>query len=107
MNVKKTLESRIRGWFPQEPKLSGKYVQKPPIEVKAKMDNEPKRMIVGFLSVIGSISFAFSIYNYIVDPSRWLLAWAAGVFFLVVGAVSITLAIVIQKMKTSKKTTYA
>ena len=66
------------------------------------MDKETKRMIVGFLSVIGSISFAFSIFNYIVDPSRWLSAWVAGVFFLVVGAVSISLAIVFQKMKTSE-----
>jgi uncharacterized membrane protein HdeD (DUF308 family) len=71
------------------------------------MDSEPKRMSVGFLWVLGSISLAFSIFNYIVDPSRWLLAWAAGVFFLVVGDVSITLAIVIQKMKTTEKTTYS
>ena len=30
MNVKKSLRSRIRGWFPQEPKLLGKYVQNSP-----------------------------------------------------------------------------
>jgi hypothetical protein len=30
MKAKKSLVSRIRGWFPQEPKLLGKYVQNSP-----------------------------------------------------------------------------
>jgi uncharacterized membrane protein HdeD (DUF308 family) len=63
------------------------------------MDKQTKKMSVGLFSVIGSISLAFSIFNYIVDPSRWFLAWVASVFFLVFGAVLISLAIFIQKKK--------
>lgn len=39
MNVKKSLERKIRGWFPQEPKLLGKYVQNSP-------NNEKKRLLI-------------------------------------------------------------
>jgi hypothetical protein len=63
------------------------------------MDKQTKKMSVGFLSVIGSILFVFSIYLYVVDPSGWYLALATSVSFLVIGAVFITLAIIIQKRK--------
>jgi hypothetical protein len=69
MNEKNTLKSRIRGWFPQDPKLSGKYLQKSSIEAKAKMDKETKRMSVGLLSVIGSLLFIFPIEFYLINPS--------------------------------------
>jgi hypothetical protein len=98
MNVKNTLKSRIRGWFPQEPKLSIKYLKKSPIEAKTKIDTT-KRVSVSLLSVIGTISFVFSIINFIFYPHRWNLASDLNVAFLVFGAVLITLAIIIQKMK--------
>jgi hypothetical protein len=63
------------------------------------MDKETKKTSVGILSVFGGILFAFSIYIYIDDPHRWHLALALNVAFLVIGAVLITLAIVIQKIK--------
>ena len=66
------------------------------------MDKQTKRMSVGPLSVIGSILFVFSIYLYIVDPSGWYLALALNVSFWVIGAVLITLAIVILKIKTTE-----
>lgn len=92
------MENRIRGWFPQEPKLSGKYLQKSPVEPKTKMDTT-KRMSVSLLSVIGSISFVFSIFNFIFYPHRWNLASDFNVAVLVFGAVLITLAIILQKKK--------
>ncbi len=63
------------------------------------MDKETKKMSAGLLSVIGCILFAFSIYIYIDDPHRWLLAWVSSLSFLVIGIVLIILAVVIQKMK--------
>jgi hypothetical protein len=63
------------------------------------MDKQTKKMSAGFLSVIGIILFVFSIYIYVVDPSGWYLALATNVSFLVIGAVLITLAILIQEMK--------
>ena len=93
---KQTLGNRIRGWFPQEPKLSGKYLQKSPIKPKVKMD-PTKRMSVSLLSVIGTISFVMSIINFLFYPHRWNLASDLNVAFLVFGAVLITLAIIIQK----------
>ena len=102
MNVKKTLESRIRGWFPQEPKLSGKYLQKSPIDAKVKMDKQTRRMSVSLLSVIGSLLLIFPIEFYFLNPSGWHLALTLNVSFWVIGAVLITLAIVIQKMKVTE-----
>ncbi len=98
MVFKKGLTQRLRGWFPQEPKLSGKFLQKSPIETKTKMDTT-KRMSVSLLSVIGTISFVFSIINFLFYPHRWNLASDLNVAFLVFGAVLITLAIIIQKKK--------
>jgi hypothetical protein len=63
------------------------------------MDKQIKKMSVGFLSVIGIILFVFSIYIYVVDPSGWYLALATNVSFLLIGAVLIILAIIIQKIK--------
>jgi len=63
------------------------------------MDKQTKRMSVSLLSVIGTISFVFSIINFIFYPHRWNLASDLNVAFLVFGAVLITLAIIIQKMK--------
>ena len=106
MNVKKSLESRIRGWFPQEPKLSGKYLQKSPFEAKVKMDTT-KRVSVSLLAVIGLLFLIFPIEFYFLNLSGWHLALALNLSFWVIGAVLITLAIVIQKMKTSEKTTHS
>ena len=71
------------------------------------MDRETKRMSVGLLSVIGSLLFIFPIEFYFLNLSGWHLALALNLSFWVIGAVLITLAIVIQKMKTSEKTTYS
>jgi uncharacterized membrane protein YedE/YeeE len=61
------------------------------------MDKETKKGYVGILGVIGSILFGFSIYLYFVDPTGWRLALATSVSFLVIGAVLISLAILIWK----------
>ncbi len=63
------------------------------------MDKQTKRMSVSLLSVIGTILFVFSIFNFIFYPHRWNLASDLNVAFLVIGVVLITIAIIIQKMK--------
>ena len=106
MISKKGIQNRIRGWFPQEPKLSGKYLQNSSIEAKPKMDTM-RRVSVSLLSVIGLLFFIFPIEFYFLNPSGWHLVLALNVSFWVIGAVLITFAIVIQKRKTSEKTTYS
>jgi hypothetical protein len=102
MKTRKNLRKPIQGWFPREPKLSGKYLQNSPIEAKAKMDTT-KRMSVSLLSVIGLLLLIFPIEFYFLNPSGWHLALASNVSFWVISAVLITLAIVIQKKKTTEK----
>jgi VIT1/CCC1 family predicted Fe2+/Mn2+ transporter len=63
------------------------------------MDKETKRMSVGLLSIIGSLSIIFPIEFYFINPSGWHLALALHLSSWVIGAVLITLAIVIQKRK--------
>ena len=46
MNAKKTLESRIRGWFPKEPTLPGKYTSNPPDEQKPKRPSQQSRSLL-------------------------------------------------------------
>jgi hypothetical protein len=56
MNFKKSLERRIRGWFPQEPKLLGKYVQNSP-------NKEKKRLLVGSVVVLLVLVLALAAFQ--------------------------------------------
>src|SRR5665648_211921 len=56
MNTKKSLRSRIRGWFPQEPKLLGKYVQNSP-------NKEKKRLLIGSVVVLSVLVLALAAFQ--------------------------------------------
>jgi hypothetical protein len=61
------------------------------------MDKETKRINAGILWVIGITLLVYSIYVYFVNPSRWFLASAVNVFFLVIGVILIALAMLIWR----------
>ena len=64
MNVKKSLRSRIRGWFPQEPKLLRKYVQNSPQDGK-------KRLLIG--SVVMLLILVIALASLVSIPvPRWV-----------------------------------
>jgi hypothetical protein len=71
MNVKKTLKNLIRGWFPQEPKLLGKYVQNSP-------NYEKKQLLLVSIVVlfIGALLIGLPLinvtrpYNFAVDVPK-------------------------------------
>jgi hypothetical protein len=56
MKIKKSLRSRIRGWFPQEPKLLGKYVQNSP-------NKEKKRLLIGSVVLLSFLVLALAAFQ--------------------------------------------
>ena len=56
MKAKKTLKSRIRGWFPQEPKLLGKTVQNTP-------NLEKKRLLLVGVVVLLAVILALAVFQ--------------------------------------------
>ena len=96
MNVRRSLESRIRGWLPKEPNLPTRDspIQKMPKENISEL-NEAERMSMSLLSVIGVILMGFSIYVFLVDPLAWRLAWVTNVSFVLIGVIAIALIIFI------------
>ena len=95
MNVKKSLENRIRGWLPKEP-VFGTTQTKSKANINKEMI-ETKRIGLGILDVIGITLLGFSIYVYLVDPHAWRLAWVTNVSFVVIGVIAIALTIFIWR----------
>ena len=82
MNVKKSLESRIRGWLPKEP-VFGSTQTKSKAHISKEI-METKRIGLGILDVIGITLLGLSIYVYLVDPHAWRLAWVTNMSFAVI-----------------------
>ena len=87
MNVKKSLESRIRGWLPREP-VFGSTQTKSKAHINKEMI-ENKRIGLRIIDVIGITLLGFSIYVYLVDSHAWRLAWVTNVSFVVIGVIAI------------------
>ncbi len=95
MNVKKSLESRIRGWLPREP-VFGSTQTKNKTHINKEMI-ENKRIGLRILDVIGITLLGFSIYVYLVDSHAWRLAWVTNVSFVVIGVIAIASTIFIWR----------
>jgi hypothetical protein len=93
MNVKRSLENRIRGWLPKEPTFSSTQTKS---HINKEMV-ETKRVGLGILDVIGITLLGFSIYVFLVDPHAWRLAWVKNVSFVVIGVIAIASTIFIWR----------
>jgi hypothetical protein len=64
MNLKNYLQNRVRGWFPKEPTLPGKYTSNSPDDQKPKQPSKPSRfrcgIIFGLLFALLGIIYLFS-----------------------------------------------
>jgi hypothetical protein len=91
MKVKRSLESRIRGWIPKEPVLGSALTKSKAYHNKEMVS--PARISTGLFSVVGGTLLGFSLYVYLVDPHAWGLAWVINIFFIAVGIISISISI--------------
>jgi hypothetical protein len=94
MNVKKILENRIRGWFPQEPKLSKRLAT-----TNNKSDQPQKPMATTKFVLTGLIGVILLTIGYFSGTLPYIYRTAIGFFGILLTAISVFLAIKIQSNK--------
>ena len=94
MNVKKSLENRIRGWFPQEPKLRKSRAKfdfriKPQPTVPSQMGKGTVRTakIIGIVNVISFIIFILLLSQFNIESGWKIVGLISGFVFGLIGGV--------------------
>ena len=78
MNIKKSLEKRIRGWLPKEPALPRKYTSNSPDDQKPKQPNKQSRFVRLMRLSLGLFFVLIGIVNLFAKQYELASLWFAG-----------------------------